>query len=398
MPNFAYQAQGQDGKTEKGMIEAATRTDAVSMLAAQRKQVFKLEESKGHQNAVSFDFSANPDLQKFFEDLAELIGSGLKVDVALKVMSENRNTKANQKLYDEVLAEITTGTSFAKSLSNQPSIKPDVVALVAAGEESGELGSILPIISESIRQTRERNRELFEALSYPCFLIVVMVLAIFAIANFLVPSIEPLFEGSNREEPFVLTVFIGLREIADEILLAILSVLSLLAIGMILPSSRAYLSSLFSWLTLRIPVLGHAVRLSNAARYLRSLSIMLGNGVHLHEATGLAAESVSNAHIKSSLAPIPDRVTEGVDFPATLNQTGVFEPEVVSIVSIGDQINKLDVVTRRAANLMDSRSDRTIKKLTAMVSPFVTILMGLMIGTLAYSVMTAMLSINDLAV
>jgi len=398
MPSFAYHAQSQNGQTEKGTIEAATKTDALLKLASQRKQVFKLEESQSAKSKFTFDLSAKPDLQKFFEDLAELVGSGMKVDVALKVMSENRNSKANQKLYDEVLAEIATGSSIAKSLSRQTSISPDVAALVAVGEESGQLVEVLPVLSETMKQARERSRDLFEALSYPCFLILVMIMAVFAIANFLIPSIEPLFDGSAEEIPFILSFFIGLREIADNLIFGILLISSSTALGMILPSSRAYLSNLFSWIMLRIPVLGQAVKLSNTSRYLRSLSIMLSNGVHLHEATRLAAESVSNTHIKFYLLLIPNSVTEGVDFPSALKQSGVFEPEVISIVSIGDQINKLDVMTKRAANLLDSRSDRTIKKLTAMVSPFVTILMGLVIGTLAYSVMTAMLSINDLAV
>ena len=53
---------------------------------------------------------------------------------------------------------------------------------------------------------------------------------------------------------------------------------------------------------------------------------------------------------------------------------------------------------RKAAQILEREAQNAIMRLTAMLTPALTIIMGLLIGGLVVSVMTALLSINEIAV
>jgi len=399
MPNFSYQAYLANGQLENGNLEASNEREAASLLSAQRKQVFRIKEVQTKSRAsFNLNLSGKPDLQRIFEDLSELVASGMKVDVAIKIMSENASNRVNKKFAKDALSGIVSGQSLSASLSKIEFVTPDIVALIAAGEESGRLADVLSIISDDLKTNSQRKRELFETLSYPIFLIMIMFLAVFAIAGFLVPAIEPLFVGSGSEPPTVLKAFAVLRDISDELLFGIVTAVLVAGLSWALPSLRRPTSRSISYCILKLPTIGKAIQSANTGSFLRSLSIMAENSVPIHEAAKLAVDSVRNASIHERLIPVSSQLVEGKDLPNVLEDTGVFEPEIVSIISIGHRVNKLATVLKRSADLLDARSERTIKRLTALLAPSITIVMGLLIGTLAYSVMTALLSINELAV
>jgi len=399
MPKFSYQAYLANGQIENGYLQASDKQEAIRQLTSQQKQVFQMEEVPlKERGSFSISLSGKPDLQRFFEDLSELVASGIKVDTAIKIISDNASNNQTQEFAKAVLSDVVSGQSLFNALSNSTHVPDDVLGLISSGEESGRLHEVLSVISQSEKKARKRKSELFEILSYPVFLILVMIFAILAIAGFLVPAIEPLFSGSSQEPPFILKAFLLLRDVGDELLFVTSAVFLVMVLAFTIPLTRSRLWKFVSYSVLKTPVIGNAVRWENTGRYLRSFSIMTDNNIPVHDAAKLAVTSIKNISIREKLSSVSSQLVEGQELPSVFDGTGVFEPEIISIISIGDRINKLATVSKRAADLLEARSDRSIKTLTAILSPTITILMGGLIGLLAYSVMTTLLSINQLAV
>jgi len=399
MANFAYKAYLVNNKTETGKIVAGNKTDAIRQLSDQRKRVFSIEEEGNASHLkTTLIFDRSPDLVRVFEDLSELINAGLNVDLALKVMGENETNKVHRKFYNEISESFSEGKTLSSSCSKYEFIPSDTIALIKAGEQSGELGEVIKIISSDLKQSKERRQALFEVLSYPVFLIVVMILAIAAITGFLVPAIEPIFESSDKDIPWVLAFFKLLKSLANELGLGIIFVVLSLMILSLFASVRLYLLPYIHKMLLGIPLIGNAIRDANFARYFQGLSLLLLNNVPLQESLKLAAQSSRNIFLRRQLEKITNQVIAGRSVPEVISETKLFEPEIVSVIRVGDQVNKLPSVLKRASELLDVRSQRKIKSVMAFITPTITILMGLLVGALAFSVMSALLSINELAI
>jgi len=149
---------------------------------------------------------------------------------------------------------------------------------------------------------------------------------------------------------------------------------------------------------LSLPLIGKTLQDENLARYFQGLSILLQNGVAPQDALKLAAQSSRNIFLSENLEKVAEQVVVGQSIPDGLSKTKLIDPEILSVLKIGDQVNKLPSVLMRASELIDTRSRRKMKRVMAIFTPTITIFMGLIVGTLAFTVMTALLSVNELAI
>ena len=399
MPKFQYKAYTSNGKVERGELETKNKETAIKELAALKKNVFWLGTSSSTQR-TSFQSlqKKGPDLIRFFEDFSELISAGLKADIALKVMSENSSTRTSKKFCADVLDRVNKGENLSNSLSLRGLVPRDILSLIEVGEETGNLQAIVPKIAKNLRTSQERKREFQEILTYPIFLIFVMLLAVLSISVFLVPAIEPLFEGREQNKPTILAAFAFVGDILDELFLVLIVVLSIMAVCMAVPSSRLLMGKTWSRIILKFPFVGKVILDKHLSRFLTSLAEMVTSHVSLERAIQLATESVKNNHVQKQLKPILIAIKGGQDLSDAIADTGVFSSDIISIVSVGDRVNRLGLVLARAAELTDRRSERKIKTATALITPLITVAMGILIGALAYAVMSALLSINELAI
>jgi general secretion pathway protein F len=72
-------------------------------------------------------------------------------------------------------------------------------------------------------------------------------------------------------------------------------------------------------------------------------------------------------------------------------------PAFCEIFALGEQTNTLPDMTRTIAELLDQEVERDTRRMAAAITPLMTLALGLLVGGVAYSVMSAVLSINDLA-
>ncbi|MEM8858057.1 MAG: type II secretion system F family protein [Chloroflexota bacterium] len=399
MASFSYKAYLSDNKTEAGKIEALDEREALRLLSKQSKRVFFIEEATKHsEQGIVLKFQKKPDLLRVFEDLSELISAGLNVDVALKLMTESEPNRVHRDFYNGLMTRITEGKSLSSALSQYEFIPSNIIALVQAGEHSGRLDEVIGIISEDISKSRERRRSITEILVYPIFLLFVMVVAIVAITEFLIPAIEPLFAASDNDIPFVFSIFKVIQSVIGSVWFLSTALVVLLTSLYLAISPQQKHTLLIHQILTHTPILGTLVSDANFSKYFQVLSLLLRNKVSLQEALKIAAQSCPNTYLKGKLTEAANEVTAGRTVPDVLSETGLFKADIISIVRVGDQVNKLSSVMSRAANLMDSRNHRKIKTFTALITPAITIIMGLLVGLIAYSVMEALLSINELAV
>lgn len=404
MAAFAYRAYGESG-AESGVIEAASRDEASRLLAQARKKPFALSEVDRRRPAPeagpTFAWTPfrRPDrLDKILTELSVLLDAGFNVAAALRVIAAAQAAGVDRERLQAISEKIADGKSLSEAFASWPGLTPDVSAMIASGEQSGRIAQVVSRMAEGFRYRAERRAAIRDALVYPAFLLLMVIAAFLFLALYLMPAIEPVFDTGSMEKPVVVWMLSGVGRFLNEnggLLLGIgLAIAALVGLA----SRGAAARRLGSRLVLRLPVVGRLRRQAAIVKFLDALSLMSGNGVALIEALRLAAWTCSMPELRGQLDQIGPRVADGVRLQTAFKQAGVFDGPTLTLVGIGEESNNLAPLLKRASTLVETRLKTSIDRIATFLTPAITIGLGLLIGGLVVSVMTALLSINQIAI
>ena len=81
-----------------------------------------------------------------------------------------------------------------------------------------------------------------------------------------------------------------------------------------------------------------------------------------------------------------------------LTSSGVFPESILSLLKLGEESNSLAPMMSRAGMMTQAQLQRRLSRLLTFLTPAITILLGAVVGGLVISVMTTLLSINEIAI
>lgn len=292
---------------------------------------------------------------------------------------------------------LAAGKSLSRILQMARGVPEHYAALVAAGEEGGRLAAVVAqIVAFEADRTRVR-RELLDALSYPVFLVAMTLGAVVFLAFVLAPALEPLFEAEAAALPFAIAALARLRSLLSGHWAELAASLLLILVVVVLARGKPWWHTALARLILRIPFVGGFVAEIDMARYARTLSMLVASGVPLPQAMRLSARSCSNPVLGEALTAAVGLVEQGSSLRSALARYGRFAPSELALVGTGEEANRLGAMLQKISDLMTARTARRTARLSAVAGPAITLLLGALVGTVILSVMSALLSLNDLA-
>lgn len=407
---FIYRAYTASGKADNGIIEAPDEMEASRQLIVNGKTPYLLRQATsagklkqpGSGLRTSFVLKARSGRfspARLFLGLAVLTEAGMTVTQALRALVTSETSYAQKQAINTINTLISQGNSVTDSFAAVPGMSSEAVAMISSGERSAQLAATFRTLGNQILE-RDRNlSELRNALAYPAFLLAIMFLALAIVILVLVPALMPIFENSGQSPPWILRVlgFVG-DHASHPLVIFTLFLLTAATASLVIRTVRSAATRFLLALVLRMPILGTAVHKIHVARYLGSLSLLLGGGTPMTEALTIAARSGMTYPFSIAIAAVRDRVSTGERLPSALAATGQFDTRIISLIAVGDEVNRLAPALSSGASILNEEAKLTFSRLVAAVTPLVTIVLGVLIGGLVVTVMSALLSINDLAV
>jgi general secretion pathway protein F len=402
MPQFRFRAMTASGEIVAGELDAPSRAEVVSRVEYLGHLLIEAELaakgtflSKDTQSAKKRP--KRRDITLFLRQLALLIGAGLTLEAALQTLSEDTN-KALVWFANDLRARISSGDSFAESLERHPSIiEPAYIAMVRAGEASGKLEAVLHAIVEDRGRRELLAERLNSAIRYPSFLVVSAMLILFFFLIFVVPQFEPVFKDLgnklNGGAAFVLGASTWLR--------ANLQIFfgSWIAAGLLgwfilrRRETRASLMAAFATL----PGVAGPVRDRRTARIIGTLGLLVDNGVALPASLKILRDVVSLPKSVAAIEQVHEQVRNGRRFADALSSTDLLPPLAVRMLRVGDETGDLASIAKHAAHFYEHRLSVGIDRLMGIIGPATIIAVSIIVGTLIVSIMSALLSITELA-
>lgn len=385
MPEYLWEAKTSGGEVKKGTQEAAS-PDAV--YAALRRQGLNPTKVKAKPKEIKISIPGfserikDRDIVIFTRQFATMIDAGLPLVQCLEILSTQADNKTLGKTLGTIQNDVEGGAAYAEALSKHPKVFDELyVNMVAAGETGGILDTILARLSAYMEKAMSLKKKVKSAMVYPITILTVAVGVVALLMVFVIPKFADMFTGMGGELPGLTKMVISMSNFAVswKMLVVIAGF-----IGLVFLFNRYYATKegrlRMDGIFLRLPIFGPLIRKVAVAKFTRTLGTMLSSGVPLLDALEICAKTAGNKVVEEAVFMTRDSISEGKTIAEPLEETGVFPPMVVQMISVGEATGALDAMLSKIADFYDEEVDTAVEALTSMMEPMMMVFLGGAIG------------------
>lgn len=399
MPTFNYRAMTSTGEMVSGALEAPSEEGVADRILA--LGLIPVESSAPLTRAkAALSLRGAPraeDVTVFSRDLALLLRTGARIDDALELLALDSENGRMRSTVADLLEAVLAGQSFNEALATLPDVFPPLyIALAKVGEATSMLPTILEAIASERARAETLRRQLLNALRYPALLLAGATIVLIFFLTYVLPQFAAVFADFNvKPDPILatfLTISAGLRENWPFIIGG--SAVAALALGFAL--RRRALRAVLVGYAARLPGIGAAVEYHRTILFCRNLSLLLMGGVTLSSALRILVDVMASTARAAVWMDVVDSVRRGGKLSEALNSARVLPPMAVRTLRLGEDSDQLPMLAGRVADYYEAKLGRAIDRIVGVVGPAAIIAISTIVGGLIVSVMTALLSVNDM--
>lgn len=406
MPFFAYKARSRTGEKVEGQVEAADRRGA--LLAIQRLGYVPVSVTQGQAKGVvgkgrrfqltltRADRMGVREVLTFTTELSDLLASGMTLGAALNALAGRGQNSARERVTADLRDRIIQGASLSDALAEHPKTFGDLyVNMIRAGEASGALADVLHRLVEHYEKAQDLKERIVMALVYP---IIVLVMGagtlVFSMVN-VVPKFEKIFNDMGATLPLPTQILINTSGWLAKygLFVAIAGVMLSVLFGRFIntPKGRRW----WDGLKLKMPLIKGIVACGTYANFARTLETLLSNGVAVLQALTITGQTVGNAVIADELNKARERVTDGTTISGPLASGKVFPVMMTDMLAIGERTGDMPRALSHIGRRYETELDRNIKIFTTALEPILIVLVAVVVGFVAVSILMAVFNITN---
>jgi type IV pilus assembly protein PilC len=383
MPVFTYTAKTRSGTVQKGVIEAADRNNAVSLLR-QRQLVVTGMRAKSKDIGIKLPGSGGikaKDVVVFTRQFATMIEAGLPLVQCLDILSRQAENKTFGETIAKVKLGVESGESFADALRKHPKVFDNFYAnMVEAGEAGGILDTILNRLANYMEKARALKGKVKSALVYPAAIVSIAILVVIFLMTFVIPVFAEMFEGFGGVLPAPTRLVMYLSDLTKQYILYAIPLVGTL----IYLFTRFYKTDrgrlLIDSLLLKSPVFGPLIQKAAVAKFTRTLGTLISSGVPIIDGLNITARTAGNKVVENSVLAVINGVKEGQSLAEPLDKEAIFPPMVVQMIQVGESSGALDSMLDKIADFYDEEVDAAVSALTSLLEPALMVFLGVTVG------------------
>lgn len=333
----------------------------------------------------------------FAKRLAFLVRAGVPIVESLRILRSQIKSKKQQKIFDKIIHDVSSGQFLATSLGKFKNMFGNfAINIIRVGENSGILDQNLHYLAEELKKKQMLRRKVLSALVYPIF-ISLSTLALTALLTvFIVPKILPIFISLNVKLPFTTKILIAMSDFLRTYGLILVAVLIVLGVIFRIVLKRSKSFRLFIHrIILRTPIAGSIAQHYNITNFCRTFGLLLKSGVKIVEALSITADTTENLAYQKEIRALSKNVTKGERVSKHLERYPKLFPDIAAqMITIGETTGNLPETLIYLSELYENEVDEMTKNLSGAIEPLLMIVMGVMVGFVAVSVITPIYEIT----
>ncbi|GKW54116.1 type II secretion system protein [Pseudoalteromonas sp. NCCP-2140] len=391
---FKFKAYTKTGELTEGELHAENEAAAIQALKKDYKLVVKLSPEKQGFKRKRVTLA---DMEQSTNQLSTLLKNGLKIDKALIVLAKSNSQSAMGAIWNGVLSDIKQGDLLSDALGKRPEVFSTLfVEMVKIGESTGNLPQVFSRLSQNLQFQNALRSKMIQAITYPFFILIVCVLAIWAIFNFVIPSMSSMFD-SVEDIPSYTQFLIDASNWVQSYQVHMLLIIMAIAVGIVSALRKPTLKTKLLEATVALPLIKTIIKQSDKIRFSTALQLTLESGVSLSSGLELAAETVINPVLRDKLRKSVISVSSGSELSTELAKLGLFDDIGISLISVGEESGTLTSSFTEISQRSRLSFEQWLTRFTAMLEPLLILFMGGIVGSVVITMLLSIVSINDVS-
>ncbi|MCB9667482.1 MAG: type II secretion system inner membrane protein GspF [Myxococcales bacterium] len=404
MTVFAWQGVSGEGKIIKGVRDADSPKALRQLLRRDGVLVTKVQEKTSHEIAGDSGISikrwlnrvSTADLALATRQLATLLKSGIPLVDALNALIEQLEKPDLQSAFNQTRAKVNEGISLAEALGEHPKQFSDLyVSMVAAGESSGTLETVLARLAEFLEAQARLKSKVLSAMAYPIFMALMGTAVVGLMMVVVVPKVTSIFQDFNQVLPWYTRVLILVSNVISGYWWALLLVGASGVYAFRRWKATPEGRDKWDLFILRVPQLGSLVVMIAVTRFSRTLATMLSSGVPMLSAMETSRRVLGNTALMKVIEDARNSVREGESIADPIKRSGRFPPIVTHMIAIGERSGQLEEMLENVAAAYDSQVESKLATMTALLEPIMIVVMGGIAGSIAFSILMPLMKLNE---
>lgn len=393
MAIFIYEVYNKDGAVVRGEYEALTREEVVEYLLRRDLTPISVEAIRGGKAGLDLSISlfekVKPvDILFLVRNLSATVKAGLSIVEALDILIADTEKKMMKDILREVQALVKNGQPLSAGFANFASQFPPVfLGMLRAGEASGQLERTLTELGQYLSKEYALRAKVKSALTYPIILLVASIGVVSLLLIFVLPRLTKAFASSGVELPWVTKFFLGLSSMLTYSFTLDIIVI-FFATWFFLYFRKTIIGRKFFFLLIsHIPVANELIKKVALVRFTRTLGNLMASGLSAVGSLESAAQSIGNQKYEVAIKAIVDNVKNGMSISDALTKfPDLFPRLLVSLVIVGERTGSLSEILITFSDFYEEDVDNKLKGLTSVLEPVLLLIMGLLVGSIAFSI------------
>jgi type IV pilus assembly protein PilC len=384
---FAYRAIDEGGRISSGSLDASNAIDLELRLRRLGLDLVTFESVK-RGTAARTRSVTRQELITFCFHLSQLLKAGVNIIEALTDLRDTVDNPGLRQVVAGIIEDIEGGLKLSDAMSNHPYIFDAVfVALVRAGEQSGQLNEVLDELSENIKWQDEIAGQAQRALVYPAIVAVVVVGVIFVLMTVLVPQLAVTFKTLVPKLPRETEILIAISNVFVKYWYVLLGVpiATGVAIFAAMRTNEA-LQERMDTLAIKLPVLGPIRFKIMLARFSTFFAMLYRSGISVLDCIHICEKIMGNRLMEDALKRVGRSISEGQGISQAFAATKLFPPLVLRMLRVGESTGGLDAALLNVSYFYNREVKEGIAKMQALIGPATTIVLGGLIAAIMYTI------------
>ena len=381
---YTYKGVDRQGRDTKGEIQAANLAAVKLQL---RKQGVRTKSVKKKPKPLfgSAGRKITPaDIAIFTRQLATMLKAGVPLVQSFEIVADGLDNPRLADMVNQIKNDVSSGSGFSTSLAKHPEHFDELfVSLVASGEQSGTLETMLDRVATYKEKTEQLKAKIKKALTYPIAVMVVAVIVTTILLIKVVPQFAETFSSFGSDLPAFTKLVVSMSEWMQANWLIVFAIIGIAVVGFQEANKRSKkFRDKKDKLALRVPIVGDIVNNAVVARFSRTLATTFAAGVPLVEALDSVAGAAGNNEYAMAIKQVREDVTTGQTLNNAIRNTNMFPSMLIQMVSIGEESGALDTMLDKVATHFEEAVDNAVDSLTSLLEPMIMAVLGVLVGGL----------------
>ena len=390
---FSYQARDDQGRQQKGQVQAASKEAALQILDRHGLYVTGLKEAKDKpiyaKRIAFFDRVSDKEIMMFSRQLSIMFKSRVSLVDALGTIGKNTKNKAFREQIFTISEEVEGGTALSDALSRYPrTFSSFYINILKRGEALGKLSDVLEYLADHLEREHELKSKIKAAFTYPAFIVVVAFAVLTLLSVMVLPNLITILQEGGQELPIITKIVIMVSTWYQDWWWLFAGVSVVGVFGVLTASKTKKGRGVVHRLVLKIPALSAFLKMMYVSRFGENLATLSAGGVSIVQALDITGKIMGNEVYERIIQEVKDSVSEGSKIADVFEKYPKEFPAIFTqMILVGEKTGSLDVTLKEIVHFYEKEMERAIDTFLGLLEPVLIVVLGVLVGGLMASLM-----------